>query len=287
MQVVQSPREMQVLARQWCCAGESIGFVPTMGALHQGHLSLVQQASAQCDHVVASIFVNPLQFGPHEDLERYPRSLERDCELLEAAGCNLVFAPTVQEMYGHIDMAHGTLTYVEVVQLGEMWEGVVRPGHLRGVATVVTKLFNIVQPTRAYFGEKDYQQLKVIQRMVHDLNMDIEIVPMPTVRESDGLALSSRNAYLSPEERAAASALYRAMQAANELARQGERSVVALGAAACQVCEAEPLIHVQYITIVDAETLETLQELNEHPARMLIAARLGETRLIDNMAIGV
>jgi len=286
MQVIQSWREMRALTRQWQCSGESVGFVPTMGALHEGHLSLSRQAAADCDRVVASIFVNPLQFGPREDLSRYPRTFEHDCDVLGAAGCRVVFAPSVEEMYGNIDLARGTMTYVEVTQLGEMWEGVVRPGHLRGVATVVAKLFNIVQPDRAYFGEKDYQQLKVIQRMVYDLNLDIEIVPMPTIREADGLAMSSRNAYLSEPQRAASTTLYRAMQAAQELALQGEVDTVKLGAAAHRICDAEPLVKVQYIAIVDADSLKAIEKLDEHAARILIAAKVGETRLIDNLAIG-
>ena len=212
MQIIRDIEEMQDLARERR-VNSSIGLVPTMGALHAGHAKLVERARAENDLLVASIFVNPLQFGPSEDLERYPRPFERDCEQLEAAGCDFVFAPDTNAMYGEESGNHAAgHTVVEVLKLGDLWEGAVRPGHLRGVATVVCKLFNIVTPTRAYFGEKDFQQLRVIQVMVRDLNFAIEIVPVPTVREADGLALSSRNAYLSPDERIAAPALYRALQ---------------------------------------------------------------------------
>jgi pantoate--beta-alanine ligase len=239
---------------------------------------------------VASIFVNPLQFGASEDLGRYPRPFERDCELLREAGCDALFAPTVQEMYGNAQLAGGHApqgvphTFVEVAVLGDVWEGVTRPGHLRGVATVVAKLFNIIGPTASYFGEKDYQQLKVIEQMVRDLNFSTEIVPVPTVREADGLALSSRNAYLNAEERRAATALYRALSQAAQMAQNGERNVAELGRTMQAICDAETLVSVQYITIVEPQTLAPLHTL-EGPARILIAARVGNTRLIDNLAI--
>ncbi|HVF11135.1 MAG TPA: pantoate--beta-alanine ligase [Abditibacteriaceae bacterium] len=289
MIIIEAPRAMQQRAAQWRCAGETIGFVPTMGALHEGHLSLARAARADCTKFVASIFVNPIQFGPHEDYGKYPRAFEHDCALLEEAGCAVLFAPTVASMYEtQRPMANrdtDSRTFVEVMPLSEMWEGVVRPGHMRGVATVVAKLFNIVRPHRAYFGEKDYQQLKVLQHMVHDLNFDVEVVGMPTVREADGLALSSRNVYLNPEERQAALKLYQALQTAQSLARAGETDTAALGAAMQQVCDADPLIAVHYITIVEAETLAPLDKLDERPARALIAARVGATRLIDNLAL--
>lgn len=275
---------MQKLSLRWRCEGRCIGLVPTMGALHEGHLTLARRARAECDMMVASIFVNPLQFGVHEDLDKYPRPFERDCQLLREAGCDAIFAPDAAVMYGKSDPADPQ-TFVEVSMLGEMWEGVVRPGHLRGVATVVAKLFNIMQPQRAYFGEKDYQQLKVIEHMVEDLNFPIEIVPVPTVRESDGLALSSRNTYLAPAERAAAPVLHRAMCEGVQAAQDGETEVAAIGEAMARVFATEPDVAVQYVAIVDAQTLESLETLDGRPARILVAARVGHTRLIDNMAI--
>jgi pantoate--beta-alanine ligase len=295
MEIIQSPREMQVLAKNWGCGGLQIGFVPTMGALHEGHLTLARRARSECDKFVASIFVNPTQFGPGEDLGRYPRPFERDCDLLREAGCDVLFAPTPRDIYGdefaegktantahHVHAAH---TFIEVTRLGEVWEGTVRPGHLRAVATVVAILFNIVAPTRAYFGEKDYQQLKVVQRMVRDLHVATEIVPCETVREADGLAMSSRNAYLAPDEREAAAALYQALHTGAEMARAGERDVTKLGVAMQAICESHPLVALQYITVVDAETLAPLGELDGRAARILVAARVGSTRLIDNMAV--
>jgi pantoate--beta-alanine ligase len=295
MQIIQSPQEMQTLTKNWGCGGLQIGFVPTMGALHEGHLALARRARAECDKFVASVFVNPTQFAPHEDLKQYPRPFDHDCELLQEAGCDVIFAPTPRDIYGdefaegkaspastHFHSAH---TFVEVSRLGEVWEGTVRPGHLRGVATVVAILFNIVRPSRAYFGEKDYQQLKVVQSMVRDLHFGIEIVPCETVREADGLAMSSRNAYLAPDEREAARALYQALSTGARMARDGLHDVAKLGVAMQQICEAHPLVSLQYIAAVDAETLASLGQLDGRPARILIAARVGSTRLIDNIAI--
>lgn len=289
MQIIESPQEMQALSAQFRCAGQSVGFVPTMGALHQGHLELCRRARSEQNQFVASIFVNPLQFGLNEDLARYPRPFERDCDLLREVGCAALFAPLAETMYGPAQAGgHAPPgvphTFVEVAVLGELWEGAARPGHLRGVATVVAKLFNIVSPSAAYFGEKDYQQLKVIEQMVRDLNFPLRIVPVPTVRESDGLAMSSRNVYLKPEERQAAASLYRALICARQLAKNGERDVAALGRAMQDIISAEPLVTVQYITIVEPQTLAPLHTLNG-PARVLIAARVGETRLIDNLEI--
>lgn len=290
MLIIESPQEMQALTAQWKCEKNTVGFVPTMGALHEGHLELCRRARGENSKFVASVFVNPLQFGPNEDLLKYPRPFERDCDLLRVAGCDALFAPPREAMYetgitnGHA--AQGVPhTFVEVAVLGEVWEGVARPGHMRGVATVVAKLFNIVGPTAAYFGEKDYQQLKLIEQMVHDLNFSLEIVPVPTVRESDGLALSSRNAYLNEAERQAAAALYRALCKGRELAQSGESDVTIIGCAMQEVCDAEPLINVQYITVVDPQNLAPLHSI-EGPARVLIAARVGNTRLIDNIEIG-
>ncbi|HEY0074399.1 MAG TPA: pantoate--beta-alanine ligase [Abditibacteriaceae bacterium] len=290
MLIIESPQEMQALCAQWKCQGNTIGFVPTMGALHEGHLELCRRARQEHSKFVASIFVNPLQFGPNEDLQKYPRPFERDCDLLRQSGCDALFAPPLDAMYGTgITNGHAAQgvphTFVEVAVLGEVWEGVTRPGHMRGVATVVAKLFNIVGPTAAYFGEKDYQQLKIIEQMVRDLDFPLEVAPVSTVRESDGLALSSRNAYLNEAERQAAPALYRALCKGRELAQNGERDVTILGCAMQEICDAEPLISVQYITVVDPQTLAPLHTL-EGPARVLIAARVGNIRLIDNIEVG-
>ena len=279
---------MQRETGRWQCAANSIGFVPTMGALHAGHLELCRRARAENERFVASVFLNPKQFGPGEDLSKYPRPFERDCEVLREAGCDAVFAPDVTAMYGDTtasrDKGHGC--WVEVSPLDEMWEGVTRPGHIRGMATVVAKLFNIMRPRRAYFGEKDFQQLRVVELMVRDLNFDLEIVPVATHRESDGLAMSSRNAYLSPAERAAAPTLYRALQAGAALATQGERDVAAIGQTIDAILQTEPQLQPQYIAVVDAHTLQSLETLGEQPARLLAAAFVGKTRLIDNISIG-
>lgn len=264
-----------------------MGLVPTMGALHEGHLSLVRRAREECGRVIVSVFVNPTQFGEGEDFERYPRDLGRDRRLLGEAGCDAVFAPAVEDMYGGgtTDLSSGERVFVDAGRLGEVWEGRERPGHFRGVATVVAMLFNAAEPDRAYFGEKDYQQLKIIQKMARELLFGVEVVPCPTVRDPDGLALSSRNAYLSTEERQAAGALWRALRAAVDLARGGERDARRLERAMEEVCRAEPLVRPQYAAVVDAETLERLRELGGRPARALIAAYVGETRLIDNAAL--
>jgi pantoate--beta-alanine ligase len=283
MQIISDPKEIQALCGEWRCRRQTLGFVPTMGALHDGHLELCRHAREQNDNFIASIFVNPSQFGPKEDLSRYPRPFERDCELLREAGCDALFAPDAETMYGKADFLHGT--WVDVTPFDEMWEGVTRPGHLRGVATIVTKLFNIVHPNRAYFGEKDFQQLRVVQALVHDLNFNIEICPVETLRESDGLARSSRNAYLSNEERQKASVIYRAMQCAIQMAKEGETDVRKLGIAMENVFATVPELQTQYVSIVDAQTLSPLEILDGRPARILVAAYLGRTRLIDNLPI--
>ncbi|QYJ15473.1 Pantothenate synthetase [Rubrobacter xylanophilus DSM 9941] len=285
--LIRKPGELRELSRRWRKEGEIVGLVPTMGALHEGHLSLVRRAREECGKVVVSVFVNPTQFGEGEDFERYPRNLERDRRLLGEAGCDAVFAPAVEDMYGGgtTDLSSGERVFVEAGRLGELWEGEERPGHFRGVATVVAMLFNAAEPDRAYFGEKDYQQLKVIQKMVRDLLFGVKVVPCPTVREPDGLALSSRNAYLSPQERRAAGALWRALREAAERARSGERDARRLERAMEEVCRAEPLVRLQYAAVVDAETLERLGALGDRPARALIAAHVGETHLIDNAAL--
>jgi pantoate--beta-alanine ligase len=255
------------------------GLVPTMGYLHAGHISLVQRARAENDHVAVSIFVNPTQFGPQEDLSRYPRDLKRDLELLEAEGVDLVFAPEAPEMY-----PAGFQTYVEVTEVTRPLEGASRPGHFRGVATVVLKLFNIVQPDRAYFGQKDAQQAAVVRRMARDLDLPLEIVICPIAREVDGLALSSRNVYLNPQERVAATALSRALRAAGERYAAGERSGDALRAAMSAVLAAEPLARPEYVSAADPETLAELERV-ENGVLLSMAVRIGTTRLIDNVLL--
>lgn len=253
-----------------------IGFVPTMGYLHAGHEALIRRAREECDLVVVSIFVNPTQFGPNEDLEKYPRDLARDQELCRRAGVDLIFQPEPAEMY-----PRGASTWVEVEGMTEVACGAMRPGHFRGVTTVCAKLFNIVRPDRAYFGEKDYQQLQVIRRMVRDLFMPLTIVGVPTVREPDGLAMSSRNSYLSPTERQAARVVPRAMQAAQELVERGELEAARIIAAVEETVEKQPLARLQYAMIVEPETLEPVRILTRE-ARLLVAVFIGNTRLIDN-----
>ena len=257
----------------------TIGFVPTMGYLHEGHLALATRARAENDSVAASIFVNPTQFGPGEDLARYPRDLPRDLQLLEAAGVDLVFAPEVREMYPE-DFS----TFVEVEDVTRGLEGAVRPGHFRGVATVVCKLFNIVDAERAYFGQKDAQQVVVIQRMARDLNFRTQIVVVPTVREADGLALSSRNAYLNPEERAAAPVLYRALEAARTAWQAGTRDAEALRARMRETLAREPLARVDYVSVANPRTLVELDQVGGE-ALASLAVRIGRTRLIDNLLL--
>lgn len=257
-----------------------LGLVPTMGYLHEGHLSLVRLARNECDTVAVSIFVNPTQFGPHEDLDRYPRNLERDFQLLQAHGVDLVFVPDVAEIY-----PDGYSTYVEVEGVTEMLEGAARPGHFRGVATVVCKLFNIMQPTHAYFGQKDAQQTVVVRKMVRDLDLPIEIVIGPTVREADGLALSSRNAYLAPDERGAATVLYRALMSARERYVAGSRDAEELRAAMQAVLSAEPLARVEYVSAAHPLTLQELDQLDTDGGLLSMAVRIGNTRLIDNIIL--
>jgi len=255
------------------------GFVPTMGYLHEGHLSLVRRARAENDRVAVSVFVNPTQFGPHEDYARYPRDLERDLRLLEPLGVDLVFVPSVEEMY-----PPGFQTWVIVEEVSRPLEGASRPGHFRGVATVVAKLFNILRPDRAYFGQKDAQQTVVIRRMVQDLNIPVEIMICPTVREPDGLAMSSRNTYLNPEERRAATVLFRALQAAKARYEAGERDAERLREAMREVIRAEPLARIDYVSVAHPETLQELERV-EGPALLSLAVYIGTTRLIDNLML--
>ena len=258
-------------------AGRTVGLVPTMGFLHEGHASLMEQAARECDVVVATIFVNPLQFGAGEDLASYPRDPEGDAALAERSGVGLLFSPPVEEMY-----PQPVLTTVSVAEVTARLEGASRPTHFAGVATVVAKLFNIAGPCRAYFGEKDYQQLAVIRRMAGDLSFPIEVVGCPTVRAADGLALSSRNAYLTAEERAAAPVVHRALLAGRAAIEAGERDPRAVTAAMRAVLATEPLARPDYAEVVDAATLAPLDPLSG-PLRLLVAARFGRARLIDNV----
>jgi pantoate--beta-alanine ligase len=259
--------------------GKSVGFVPTMGALHEGHLSLIRRARADCDLVVVSIFINPTQFGPEEDFARYPRDLNRDLQMTSSEGVDALFAPSVEEMY-----PPGFQTAVDVPELSATLEGVLRPGHFRGVATVVAKLLNIVQPDRAYFGQKDYQQFLVIDRIARDLNLTPSIVMVPTIRESDGLAISSRNVYLSPEERQAATILYRALQKADTLVKDGERDPTKVQAELETLIAAEALANREYVALVNPETLEPVTTLGR-VTLVALAVRVGKTRLIDNALV--
>ena len=277
MKVITTVAEMAKLSRE---AKRPLGLVPTMGYLHRGHLSLVDYARKENQTLVVSVFVNPTQFGPQEDLAAYPRDMERDMALLEGGGTDVVFAPPVEEMY-----PPGYDTWVEVDRLARRLEGEARPGHFRGVATVVAKLFNIARPDRAYFGQKDGQQAAVIGRMASDLNMGVQVVVLPTVREPDGLAMSSRNIYLTPEQRKAAPSLYRALSRVRELWQGGERDAERLRREARAMLEAEPLVEaIDYVSVADAETLEELDTV-DRPAMVSLAARMGRARLIDNVVL--
>jgi pantoate--beta-alanine ligase len=267
--------------RHWRASATSpIGFVPTMGALHQGHLSLVRQARVENCQVVVSIFVNPTQFGPSEDFQHYPRDLQRDLRLLEEAQADVVFTPAVEEMY-----PTGAATIVEVESISKVLEGASRPGHFRGVATVVCTLFHMVHPDRAYFGEKDYQQLQVIRRMVRDLRMQVEVVGCPTIRELDGLAMSSRNVYLQPPQRRAAVTISQALFQAQRMAAEGMREVCQLEAAVQHLLDQEPLIRIDYVAVVHHETLRPITHLEMDGAVLCVAVWIGKTRLIDNIRL--
>ena len=274
--IIAEVRELQRWAEQMRAEGRRIALVPTMGALHEGHLSLVRLAHARADRVVVSIFVNPTQFGPNEDLKHYPRDLASDLSRLRGHGVDVVFTPSVREMY-----PEGDATWVEVERIGEGMCGGHRPGHFRGVTTVVARLFNAARPHVAVFGDKDYQQLVLIRRMARDLLFDLEIVAGPTVREPDGLAMSSRNAYLTPEARQQARALNAALHEVRELVRSGELDSERLVAAARNRIEKEPLIEIDYIEIRDAESLEPVSRLDRR-AVLGLAVRVAATRLIDN-----
>jgi pantoate--beta-alanine ligase len=276
MQVIKTISEIRALRRT---AKGTVGFVPTMGYLHEGHLVLVKNAKAENASAIASIYVNPTQFGPREDFGAYPRDLNHDLDLLQEVGADIVFVPSDDEMY-----PPGFSSWVDVEKVAERLEGASRPGHFRGVATVVAKLFNIVQPTRAYFGQKDVQQVVVIKRMVADLNMNVEVVVVPTVRESDGLAMSSRNVYLNPKERQAATILFKALTLAQRLWRDGERDAEKIRREMTALIQKEPLAQIDYVSLADAETLAELNLL-DRPAVASLAVRIGKTRLIDNMPL--
>ena len=278
MQVLTSPGSM----RRWRnSVSGPVGFVPTMGYLHEGHLELVRRSVRENLHTVASIFVNPTQFGPNEDYERYPRDEVRDLHLLREAGVSAVYLPSATEIY-----PEGYQTHVDVECVTQRLEGALRPGHFRGVATVVLKLLNTVQPQRAYFGRKDAQQLRVVQRMVRDLDVNCEIVPCDIVREADGLAMSSRNVYLTPEQRAASPVIRRALLCAREAFLAGERDPDALRALVAGELAAEPLGHVEYISLADDITLEELESAIRGPALLSTVVRFGPTRLLDNVELG-
>lgn len=278
MRLVHTISEMKKISSNLLESQKTIGFVPTMGYLHEGHLSLVREARKGNDIVVVSIFVNPTQFGPNEDFERYPRDLERDLRLLEPLGVDYVFIPSVEEMY-----PKKYSVYVEEVELSKYLCGAKRPGHFRGVCTVVTKLFNIVKPTRAYFGQKDAQQFRILRRMVENLNMDVEMLEMPIVRESDGLAMSSRNVYLNIEERREATRLYKSLQLAKELFENGERDVKKIKDAMYRVLS-HHLLKIDYVEIVDEETLEPVEKI-DNTVIVALAVFVGKARLIDNIIL--
>jgi pantoate--beta-alanine ligase len=277
MEIINRRARMASLARKIRRENKTIGFVPTMGALHEGHLKLVEEARQMCDIVIVSIFVNPAQFNEKEDFSKYPRDLTSDAALLTEYKVDYIFAPDRQEIY-----PAGFSTYVTVEDLSEKLEGASRPGHFRGVATVVTILFNTIRPDFAVFGQKDAQQVAVIRRLTQDLGFDTEIVVLPTVREETGLAMSSRNALLSDEERQKASVIYRSLREAKIAAKNGERNASTLAQIVQKTIEAEPLAQIDYVAVVDNETLEPIEKIAENPVLIAVAARFGKVRLIDN-----
>lgn len=279
MRICSTIDEMRLACRVMKNDGKRLGFIPTMGALHEGHLSLVRQARASCDVVAASIFVNPTQFGANEDLSKYPRTFERDRDLFEKEGVEILFVPPVEEMY-----PRGAVTWVTVEGISDKLDGRSRPGHFRGVTTVVAKLFHIVEPDAAFFGQKDAAQVAVLKHMVRDLNFRVEIVVCPIVREPDGLAMSSRNAYLDPQQRRQALVLHRSLLRAQKLVEAGERNAAKVIAAAQQELAAEPGARLDYFEIVDPETLDPMVEVSGG-ALAAVAAYMGNTRLIDNLQL--
>jgi len=276
VQIVRTVAEMKQLRKH---LAEPVGLVPTMGALHEGHLALVRRSKSECRTTVTSIFVNPTQFLPGEDLKAYPHVPEQDTRMLEAVGNDIVFMPLEKEVY-----PPGFNTWVEVKGVTDRLEGASRPGHFRGVATVVNKLFNTVQPTKAYFGQKDAQQVIVVKKMVADLNMNLEIVVVPTVREPDGLAMSSRNVYLTPDQRQAATVLYRSLRVAQEMFSKGEKDTERIRKAMVALIRKEPLAAIDYVSIADPETVEELDAIRPG-ALASLAVKIGKTRLIDNLIL--
>jgi|Deesub1362A_J573_1020465.scaffolds.fasta_scaffold00073_51 pantoate--beta-alanine ligase len=280
MEIIRIPRIMQETSKRALLRGRTIGFVPTMGALHEGHMSLIRACRQENDITVVSIFVNPTQFGPHEDFEKYPRDPEGDINKLTDAGVDTLYLPDTASMY-----PEGFRTSVVVNGLSDKLCGAFRPGHFSGVATVVTKLLNIVMPTRAYFGQKDYQQSLIIKRLVSDLNIPVEIVTCPTVREHDGLAMSSRNQYLNPDERKAATAIYKCLSSAAEKIKSGEKNAVRIKELMNEILSSEPLIkEIQYASAYDPETLDELQRIDSK-VLLAVAVKIGQTRLIDNILL--
>ena len=279
MKIIESIEQMKKVSQDFRTQGKKISFVPTMGYLHQGHRSLLKKGREVGDRLITSIFVNPIQFGQGEDFEKYPRDMEKDRELCEAEGVDILFTPKTEEMY-----PDEYQTSVEVLWVTKNLCGRARPGHFRGVATVVTKLFNIIRPHYAVFGEKDFQQLVAIRRLVKDLDMDMDILGMPIMREPDGLAMSSRNAYLSTEERKAALSIYKALQAAKGLYDKGERTDRVLLKEVKRILEAEPMVKPEYAKVVDINTMEDIDSAGKE-ALLAIAAWVGNTRLIDNVVL--
>ncbi|KRQ86740.1 Pantothenate synthetase [Caloramator mitchellensis] len=279
MEVIRSVKEMKNKINEVKLNGKSVGFVPTMGYLHDGHKSLIEYARRENNVVVVSVFVNPTQFGPNEDFERYPRDEERDKKICMNAGCDIMFIPDKDDMYGD-----NYSTYIDVFNLTEGLCGASRPGHFRGVATVVTKLFNIVKPDRAYFGQKDAQQLAVIKRMVKDLNMDVEVIGCPIVREDDGLAMSSRNTYLNQDERKQALVLYKSLKLAEKMINEGERNANKIKEEMINLIKTAKDAKIDYVEFVDVENLKPV-EIVEGEVLIALAVKIGKTRLIDNMTI--
>jgi len=281
MEIITNSQEMQKRSNAWLSAGKRIGFVPTMGALHAGHLSLVKRAKAENDITVVSIFVNPAQFAPHEDYARYPKNLEKDLEILKPYAVDVVFHPDARDMF-----PPDFQTRIHVEKISEPLYGKVRPHFFSGVAVVVLKLFHIINPTNAYFGEKDYQQYLVIRQMSKDLSLDVNVLPCPIVREPDGLAMSSRNAYLSPDQRRQAALLYKALQTGSEMIKKGERNPECVIDSMKKTINEIPQVKIDYIAIADPQTLKTLSRI-ENEAFLGLCVQIGETRLIDSLVVGV
>ncbi len=281
MRVIEKISDLKAIIRSQKSSGKTIGFIPTMGFLHQGHLSLVKASKDENDFTIMSIFVNPTQFGPNEDFDKYPRDMARDTKLAEAAGVDVIFAPLKDEMY-----PDGYKTYVDVVDITNVLCGKSRPGHFKGVTTVVTKLFNIVEPDKAYFGQKDGQQVIVLKKMVRDLNMNLEIVTCPIVRESDGLAMSSRNTYLSPEQRSGALVLSKSLFKAEQLIKDGERDVAHIIGYISEKISEISFADIDYVEVTDIINLEKVDTINGK-VLIALAVRFGKTRLIDNVIVEV